>query len=304
MKRTRLIPAILLGMALFCVHGFSEDVSFVGTLNPRHDVQVSSQVDGTVKHTLVDIGDRVSRGQAILKLDDERANLELQIRIGQLNELLAKLGVTVNNAEDFDIYEIPKVVSAQEDFKEKERNLKRMRLLREKGAASQEQLDKAETEFQKSKADLKAAVNEITGEKAIITQLKSGIKLFVKDLNDTTVTSPINGYVQERYVDVGEYLKKGQIVYRILDTDVLKLTGSIPSRFAGNVKKGQKVSFSVEGYGDKTFQGSVSRIAPGIDPQTRTLLLEILVDNQDQTLKPGYFVKARLVEGMTKAKEQ
>jgi multidrug efflux pump subunit AcrA (membrane-fusion protein) len=272
----------------------AETVSFVGTLYPDKDVEVSIEIDGKVKEILADVGDRVSRGQTILKLDDEREQLELQIRIGQLNEILAKLGVTVDNAETFDVNSIPLVIKAQQDFEEKKRDLARDKLLFERGAVSREELDKSQTAFEKAKASLQAAVDEIRGYKAIISQLKSGIELFTKDLEDTTIVSPINGYVQEKYVDIGEYLAKGKRVLRILDTDLLRLKGSIPSRYAAGVKTGMMVRFRVEGFAGQEFTGKVTRIAPSIDMETRSIQLEVNVVNRDQKLRPGYFVKAEM----------
>jgi len=279
----------------------AETVSFVGTLYPQQDVDVSAEIVGKVDNILVDVGDRVRKGQILLKLDDHRENLELQIKIGQLNEILAKLGVTVETAESFDVYGIPLVITAQQDFIEKERILKRSRLLHERGAISQEQLDKDETACEKSRANLQAALDEIRGYKAIIKQLKSGIQLFVKDLEDTTVTSPINGYVQERYVDVGEYLsKEGTKVLRVLHTDVLKLKGNIPSRYVASLRKGLPATFTVDGIPDKVFSGRLDRIAPGIDVKTRTISVEIKVNNRDQKLKPGYFIKAKIDLGASR----
>ncbi|MBN2429952.1 MAG: efflux RND transporter periplasmic adaptor subunit [Acidobacteria bacterium] len=277
-----------------CLAGWpkAETVSFVGTLYPDKDVDVSIEIDGRVKDILVDVGDRVRRGQTILKLDDEREQLQLQIRLGQLNEILAKLGVTVDNAETFDIYSIPQVIKAQQDFEEKRRDLERDKLLFERGAVSREALEKSQTAFEKARAGLQAAVDEIRGYKAIISQLKSGIQLFAKDLEDTTIVSPINGYVQERFVDMGEYLAKGKRVLRILDTDTLRLKGSIPSRYTSGIRQGLEVHFQVEGFADEVFRGKVSRIAPSIDMETRTIQVEVQVNNREQRLRPGYFVKA------------
>jgi len=279
-----------------CLAGWSraETVSFVGTLYPDKDVEVSIEIDGKVKEILADVGDRVRRGQTILKLDDEREQLQLQIRIGQLNEILAKLGVTVDNAESFDVYSIPQVIKAQQDFEEKKRDLERDKLLFERGAVSREQLDNSGTAFEKARASLQAAEDEIRGYKAIISQLKSGILLFTKDLEDTTIVSPINGYVQERFVDIGEYLAKGKRVLRLLDTDILRLKGSIPSRYAPEIRQGRDVLFRVEGFADEVFRGKVSRITPAIDMETRSIQIEVQVNNREQRLRPGYFVKAEI----------
>jgi multidrug efflux pump subunit AcrA (membrane-fusion protein) len=270
----------------------AEDVSFIGTLYPNQDVELSVKVAGTVKEVMADVGDPVRRGQPILKLDDERANLELQIRIGQLNELLAKLGVTIENAESFEVSEIPLVIRAREDLDEKRRNLERTRKLIEKGAASREQLEKDETEFKKAEASYQSAVDEIRGYKAIISQLKSAILLFTKDLEDTIAVSPINGFVQERFAENGEYLTKGKRVFRLLETDLLRLKGNLPSRYAAAIRKGMTVSFTVEGIPGRTFTGKISRIVPGIDIQTRSVGVEVRINNRDGALRPGYFVKA------------
>ena len=74
----------------------------------------------------------------------------------------------------------------------------------------------------------------------------------------------------------------------------LKLRTSIQEKFAGLIHQGQIVKFSVEAFGDRTFDGKVAYVSPAVDQATRTFAIESLVDNPDHILKPGFFAKGTI----------
>ena len=94
-----------------------------------------------------------------------------------------------------------------------------------------------------------------------------------------------------RHVSAGEYVKENSVLFTLVVADPLKYTGSIPERFAPEVRPGQPLQLSVEAFPGRTFGGQVTRAAPAVDVQTRTLSLEGRVPNSDGRLKPGFFAK-------------
>jgi membrane fusion protein (multidrug efflux system) len=115
-----------------------------------------------------------------------------------------------------------------------------------------------------------------------------------KKLRDTNILAPFSGYVKERNVTIGQYLKVQTPVMAIVNVDPMRVRLKIPEKMAAWVPVGQLVTLSVEAYPSQTFSGKVWRINPSVDPQTRTFDTEALIENHQGVLKPGFFVKASI----------
>jgi membrane fusion protein (multidrug efflux system) len=100
--------------------------------------------------------------------------------------------------------------------------------------------------------------------------------------------------VAARLVSVGEYVREGTPLFRLVDDSVVKLRAAVPERYARDVRTGQSVSVEVAAYPDEKFLGQVSRINPQVDQASRTFGVEILVPNRDRKLKSGAFARASI----------
>jgi membrane fusion protein (multidrug efflux system) len=92
-------------------------------------------------------------------------------------------------------------------------------------------------------------------------------------------------------VQQGEYIRENTPVVTIVQMNPLKVKTAIQERYAGLVRPGLPVEFSVESAPGQKFVGRVSNVSPSVDQATRTFPVEILVDNKDRRLKPGFFAK-------------
>ena len=104
----------------------------------------------------------------------------------------------------------------------------------------------------------------------------------------------MSGAVSERLVQPGEFIRENTQVGTIVTINPLKLRTSIQEKFAGSIRQGQAVKFSVEAFPDRTFDGKVAYVGPSVDQATRTFGIEALVDNTDRVLKPGFFAKGNV----------
>lgn len=111
----------------------------------------------------------------------------------------------------------------------------------------------------------------------------------------TMVKSPITGAVAHRFPSVGEYVVPGSKLFSLVALNPLKLRGDVPERFAHEIRVAQPVRVTVDPFPDLVFEGKVSRISPTSDPQSRSVALEVLVDNYEEMLKPGFFAHASVV---------
>ena len=128
---------------------------------------------------------------------------------------------------------------------------------------------------------------------ANVENIKARLNRFKKSLKDTRVMAPIDGVVSERKVSVGEYVKVGAELFKIVDSNPLKLAFTIPENSAGEIKIGQKVQVQPRAFADKTFQGKIYFINPKVDIETRTVEVKAWVDNPEYTLKPGFYVNVK-----------
>ena len=120
------------------------------------------------------------------------------------------------------------------------------------------------------------------------------MKLADRQLRDTDIRAPFDGYVEKRLVNLGELVKNADAGHGVVRMDPLKVIAEIPEKMAPWIEVGQPVELHVDAYPDKTFIGKVSRISPAVNTATRAFPFEALVPNTDATLKPGTFARVHI----------
>jgi membrane fusion protein, multidrug efflux system len=111
---------------------------------------------------------------------------------------------------------------------------------------------------------------------------------------DTDVRAPFDGLVAEKHATVGQYLQKGAKVATLVRVDPLRVELIVPEAAVAAVRRGQKVSFRVQAYPDKRFDGVIAYVGPSVKADSRALVVEALVPNGDGRLQPGLFATARI----------
>ena len=109
------------------------------------------------------------------------------------------------------------------------------------------------------------------------------------------IRSPIDGSVAQRLVNVGDYVRPGTVVFKLVQDDPLKFRGEIPERDVPAVQPDQAMRVMVEAFPGETFTGRVSRVGSASDPQARSLTFEALVPNPDHRIRPGFFGHGEIV---------
>lgn len=149
----------------------------------------------------------------------------------------------------------------------------RQRKLLEKEAISREEYDISLTQLNTSEAD---------------------IKLLQAQLAKMTIEAPFNGVVGLREVSEGAYVTSSNVITNFYSLDPVKVEFSIPGKYAGEVKVGDKLNFKVDAFTEQ-FQGTVYAIEPRIDPNTRTLKIRAYSPNKERKLLPGQFARIELI---------
>ena len=229
--------------------------SMSGSLDPDREATVRAEISGAVLQTYVDQGTRVGVGTVLARLDDTA------IRDSYLS---ARSGVT----------------AAQTAADAAKRNLERSEKLVAAGAIADRDVETARTQSQAAQSQLADA--------------KARFAAAEKQLDKTTVKSPIAGVVSVRSVSAGDLASPGAALFTIVDPSSMRLEGSVPSDQISAVRLGMPVTFTVQGYPDRTFTGHITRINPVADPTTRQVRILASIPNAGNTLVGGLFAQGRV----------
>jgi membrane fusion protein, multidrug efflux system len=266
------------------------NVDLAGSLISPGQAKVSSEVAGVVRQVLVELGQEVEAGQVVAKLDSRELDLALQRARSQLKQTEAQLGIDgVRIKEPPPDEQISSVRLASANRDDAQAQLRRAQKLKSQNLLSQADLDTAETKVKVTEANYQSAMETVQSLKATLQDRRQAVELAEKKLNDANIRSSIAGQVADRFVQQGEYIRENTAVVTIVAMNPLKVKTAIQERYAGLVRAGLPAEFAVESAPGQKFRGKVAHVSPSVDQATRTFAVEVLVDNQDRRLKPGFF---------------
>jgi membrane fusion protein (multidrug efflux system) len=151
-------------------------------------------------------------------------------------------------------------------------NERRAKLLLQKEAISQEEYDIARADYQSAKAQS---------------------QLILAQIEKTTVRAPFSGKIGLRSISPGTYVTPALLVAKLVNSGQLKITFSIPEKYASQVNKNGTITFKVTG-SDQTYKAKIYAIEPEVEIATRTLKVRALTDNKNGKLLPGTFADVQL----------
>jgi len=269
-------------------------IQAVGSLYAFEESTLSSQVEGRVSEVLADVGDNVKAGQALITLDPQELQFEVDRQRGLVTQVRAQLGIGPNDPPPTDPKKIASVQRAEADLFDADHKYSRAQQMYKDNLISQQQLDEAASRFQSTKATYTVALQEVDRLKALLISSEASEKLAEKKLADAAIRAPFPGAIKTRNVHPGEYVKVQSPVMVLVRTDRLRARLAVPERWAGWVRDGATVDLHVAAFPGETFQGKISRINPAVEQDSRTFEAEALLTNLDGRLKPGFFLQASI----------
>jgi RND family efflux transporter MFP subunit len=254
---------------------------FSGSLVPKSQFVVAPKVTGWLKELLVNVGDTVRQNQVIAVLDDEEFTQ-------QVEQARAELQVAKANAEN-----------CTTDLDLAQREYERAKALREKQIASASELDEAEATFNACQTKLKVSQAQVTQKQAALEAANlrlsyTRVQAFWENAGEGPRLAGTIRVVGERFVDEGALLQVNQPIVSILQNDPLTAVVYVVEKDYPKVKVSQHATISTDAYSDRTFAGSIVRIAPLLKESSRQARVEIEIPNSDHLLKPGMFVRAQV----------
>lgn len=272
-------------------------VTATGNLEPRNQVDIGSELSGTIRTVTVDVNDQVKAGQVLAKLDTSR--LEAQV-------LQARSSLASAQA---------RVLQSVAGLKEARANLARLQKVRELSnnkLPSQQDMDVAES-------SVAQGVGEEAAARAAVAQAKANLDAVKTDLSKTDIKSPINGIVLVRSVEPGQTVAaslQAPVLFTLAeDLKKMELHVAVDEADIGSVEVGQDASFSVDAFPSRQFHAKITRVdfasnntqksssasggqgAASSATSTGVVTYETVleVDNSDLLLRPGMTATAEIV---------
>jgi multidrug resistance efflux pump len=231
------------------------NVDIIGTLAAADEVVVSAETDGTVSRILADLGDRVQAGQALVELDREKRQYSLDQQKATLTRALATYGAT-EPGQLPPIEKTPDVQKADAELQQARQTYERTEELHKRQLVARQLLDDAKATLQAKQASYDSSLQNAKNQRADIDVASASMKLAERQLRDTFIRAPFDGYVQKRLVSQGELVKTQAPVMSVVRIDPLKVEAEIPERMAPWIKTGSPIVLNVDAYPDRTFTGS------------------------------------------------
>ena len=291
---TALNKARTVRVALSELRPMERVVTVTGLLLADEAATLSVKIGGRLKALSVDIGSLVKRGDVIAQVEPRDYELRLQQVSAALSQARAMVGLPLEGTDDqFDSLKTSAVKEAKAVLNEATRNRDRVLKLSQQGVLSTSDLDTVEAAYTIALNRYEAAGEEARTRQAVLAQRRAEFDLSRQQLNDTSLRSPFDGAIQSRLANVGEFLPAGSPVVKLVKTDPLRLRLEVSERDAASVQLNQRVRLTAEG-DTNIYTGTLTRVSPAIDEQTRMLLVEADVRN-DGSLRPGLFSRAKIV---------
>jgi len=244
-------------------------LTVVGNLIGLQTVAIAPRTGGRLLSVNVQLGDRVRRGQILAKVEDRE--IVEQVRAAEASQEVAKATIRQREA-DLNVAKL---------------NYDRSKSLYERQLLAKQALDDAESRHLAAVAQLDLSTAQLSQNAARLEELKI-------NLQHTSVTSPVDGFVASRSVDPGAMVNTNTAIASVVDISRLRLVVNVVEKDLRMVSPGDNAEVEVDAYPGEKFSGRIARVAPVLDPATRTAQMEVEIPNGDNKLKPGMYARINL----------
>ena len=233
-------------------------LSLTGSIEGETTGVISAKIGGRIAEILVEDGQKVSSGQALLRLE----SVELSNAVGIAKDGVRRLQASYDNsATDYNRYKV----------------------LYEQKAISKQQLDSAETKLQIAETDLSSAYAALRNANE---QYEYGV-----------VTAPVSGVVANKTAVIGQVVSAGLTLMHVENIGQVYAVVNVEQKDMGALQVGMPAEVTVDAYPGQVFSGMVDIINPAAASTNRMFRVKIKIENGDNRLKPGMFVKTSIILG-------
>ena len=248
---------------------------YSGTTQAWSSFDIDPEVSAKLVSLKFDIGDQIRKGDLIAQLDD--SNYDQAVR-------QAEAELAVARAKDVEVKALLKLRTSQYE---------RLKLLHDRNATS-------DSEFENAESAMKVQEAALVQSDANIKNCEARLAAAQVKLDDTKIFADWNTgsdirHVGDRYVDEGTLVSPGKPILKIIEIDRIKARIPIIERDFRFLQVGQKAEVTTDAYPGETFEGTVEMISNELAESTRTVVAILSIPNKDFRLRPGMFVRVRIV---------
>jgi len=280
-------------------------VQAVGSLIEENRFEIPARVAGVADHVQFAEGDYVTTGQELCRIDYDRNAMQVKQAESNVAEKNAAYQRALASVADVERETSTALTTARVNVELAQSEYKR-RIDRGANAfTSPEERDQFEAKFRQAQTAYRDAVNGASTQvqlalaqsreaQAALETARAELALVKDTFERCIVKAPIAGVVQQRSVVEGQYMKQGDAVALMVQSDPLRLRFTVPESRASRLSKDMKVSFKVPAFPNRSFSGNVYDIGAFADNVTREVICWAHVGNTEAQLKPGYFAHVEI----------
>lgn len=259
----------------------------VGTIRSRTEIEISSRLVARITEVLVRSGDRVQRGDLLVRLD----SADLLSAVAMAKEKVEAARSRVEEARQA-------MESAQARLTLAEKELQRVQKLHELKIASSQQFDEVTSAHRQAVAAMRQAEQAHRSASVDVLAAEAAWRQAEALLADATIQSPVEAIVGERLADPGDLATPGKILLRLFDPKKLLFEAPIREGLVKQVHLGDTLSLEIPSLGQQ-IAGELREIVPSVDPGSRTFLVKVCIGENPQLI-PGMFATLQLPLGKRK----
>lgn len=237
------------------LENISRDITGMGVVKARQEVELSSEIAGKVTAIRYDIGDDVKAGDVVVELESEDYKILVEKKRAQLEKTRAQLKKSTSDK-----------TKADSLFSE--------------GVLSDTDHDDATLNAAVSDADVQLA--------------RAELKAAEKDFRDTRITAPYNGTIALRSIETGHYVTPGQCLLTLVDLSGVTIVINVSERDIPKISHTSRVFVTIDSLSGETFTGSVKTIARKAEDSSRSFPVEVWVDNPERRILPGMIARVTI----------
>lgn len=245
------------------------------------------RIAGYVQKVNVDIGDRVRKGDVLAELHVP----EMEVEVKQKDAMVRQAEAEVKLAKDH-------VPLAEAEFKRFKSQAERFAKVGS-GVLDKENIEETQYAFEASKARLEIARSEVSAKEARLAVAQANRDYVQTMLEYSKVRAPFDGVIVRRSVNSGHFLQPGagaaaHPIFHVARTDKVRVFVEAPENDAMLIREGMPARVRVQALKDAVIEGKVTRSSWSLDPKSRTLRVEIDLENPDGRLRPAMYAYVTL----------